>query len=324
MKKKYQVFVSSTYNDLKEERGRVFEAILAMEHIPVGMEYFGSRNRSSVEIIQNFLDQCDFQVTIIGTKYGSLISGSQISFTEMEYDYANEKRIPQLTFLQKSKDGYVSSKEAQKSIDRLKKFRAKAERLQCAFWQSASELERAVYQSLPKEIEDAKRPGWIRASDVGEFASLDLKSANNELAGVKSALDRYRRNVVESNRQRFEHNLLQTPSLTGLWQCQEKSTTLELIEYGGAIVSHFLTGTHEHWLHGVWTPEGKEAQVQIWRRERAPIAGTEKRQTVMFGRFHNVSDDLFHYEMFASDGKADLHHNYSEKLTWKRLTLLVA
>jgi hypothetical protein len=181
MKKKYQVFVSSTYNDLKEERGRVFEAILAMEHIPVGMEYFGSRNRSSVEVIQNFLDQCDFQVTIIGTKYGSLISGTQVSFTEMEYDYANANKIPQLTFLQRSKDGYVNSADTPKSIDRLTKFRNKAIKRQCAFWDTASALEREVYRALPKEIEEAKRPGWIRASDLVEFAASDLKETTNEL-----------------------------------------------------------------------------------------------------------------------------------------------
>jgi hypothetical protein len=114
------------------------------------------------------------------------------------------------------------------------------------------------------------------------------------------------------------------PSLSGFWQCQEKPTTIELLDYGGAIVSHFLTGSHEHWLHGTWAPEGKEAQIQIWRRERSPIAGNERRQTIMFSRFYNISEDMFHYEVFSSDGRADLNHNYSEHLTWKRLIPAVA
>lgn len=40
MKKKYQIFISSTYQDLKEERQAAVEAILKAGHIPAGMELF--------------------------------------------------------------------------------------------------------------------------------------------------------------------------------------------------------------------------------------------------------------------------------------------
>ena len=36
--KKYHIFVSSTYDDLKEERDAVMKAILRLEHIPIGIE----------------------------------------------------------------------------------------------------------------------------------------------------------------------------------------------------------------------------------------------------------------------------------------------
>src|SRR5260221_9292621 len=98
MKKKFQVFVSSTYTDLREERSRVFEAVLAMGHIPVGMESFFSTSESSAAVIRKFLDQCDYQITIIGTRYGSILESAQVSFTEMEYDYASSIKIPQLAF----------------------------------------------------------------------------------------------------------------------------------------------------------------------------------------------------------------------------------
>ena len=42
MEKKYQVFVSSTYEDLQEERKKVMEALLQMNCFPVGMEYFNA------------------------------------------------------------------------------------------------------------------------------------------------------------------------------------------------------------------------------------------------------------------------------------------
>jgi len=40
--KKYQIFVSSTYEDLKDERQAAVEAILLAGHIPAGMELFSS------------------------------------------------------------------------------------------------------------------------------------------------------------------------------------------------------------------------------------------------------------------------------------------
>jgi hypothetical protein len=41
-KKKLQVFVSSTYEDLKEERQVAVESILTAGHIPAGMELFAA------------------------------------------------------------------------------------------------------------------------------------------------------------------------------------------------------------------------------------------------------------------------------------------
>lgn len=47
---KYQVFVSSTFEDLKDERKEITQAILESDCIPVGMEMFQpliKLNRSS-------------------------------------------------------------------------------------------------------------------------------------------------------------------------------------------------------------------------------------------------------------------------------------
>lgn len=316
--KKFQIFVSSTYNDLKEERSRIYEAILAMGHIPVGMEYFGSRSKTSETVIKSFLDQCDFQITIVGTRYGSLIHGRNISYTEMEYDYAKEIEIPQIGFIHRLKGGYASTENSTKSTQLLGKFRDKVSRHQCAFWETPDQLVVEVQRALPKEIADCDRPGWVRGNDPA--LSSDYQKLSAELSGVKTAIDRFRKNVVENNRQRFELNLLPTPPIAGVWQCQEKATIIELFEYAGAIISHFLTGTHEHWLYGTWSPENSEVHTQTWRRERIAHNGTEKRLTIMFGRILDITPTSFLTEVFATDGKADLKNNYSEHLTWKRLT----
>ncbi len=54
MNKKLQVFVSSTYTDLIEERQAAVEAILDAGHIPAGMELFKA-GKSQMKTIKNGL-----------------------------------------------------------------------------------------------------------------------------------------------------------------------------------------------------------------------------------------------------------------------------
>ena len=52
MNKKLQVFISSTFIDLKEERQAAVSAILKAGHIPAGMELFKAADKSQWEIIK--------------------------------------------------------------------------------------------------------------------------------------------------------------------------------------------------------------------------------------------------------------------------------
>lgn len=52
-KKKLQIFISSTYTDLIEERQAAVEAILGSKHITAGMELFRAGNSSQLKAIKN-------------------------------------------------------------------------------------------------------------------------------------------------------------------------------------------------------------------------------------------------------------------------------
>ncbi|WP_348652950.1 DUF4062 domain-containing protein [Polyangium sp. y55x31] len=56
---KYQVFVSSTYTDLHDERERVIWGILNARHIPAGMENFTATNDRGWETIRRVIDLTD-------------------------------------------------------------------------------------------------------------------------------------------------------------------------------------------------------------------------------------------------------------------------
>ena len=78
MKRKLQVFISSTYEDLHDERQAAVEEILKCGHIPAGMELFGSVNKSQFEIIKKWIEDCDVFILILGGKYGSFSKDKRI------------------------------------------------------------------------------------------------------------------------------------------------------------------------------------------------------------------------------------------------------
>jgi len=98
MDKRYQVFVSSIYADLREERQHVIQALMEMDCIPSGMELFPAADEEQWQFIKRVIDDCDYYLLIIGGRYGST-TPEGISYTEKEYEYAIEKGIKVIAFL---------------------------------------------------------------------------------------------------------------------------------------------------------------------------------------------------------------------------------
>jgi hypothetical protein len=84
---RYQVFVSSTFADLQEERRGVIQTLMEISCIPAGMELFPAQDEEQLEFIKRVIDDCDYYLLIIGGRYGST-TAEGVSYTEQEYDYA--------------------------------------------------------------------------------------------------------------------------------------------------------------------------------------------------------------------------------------------
>src|SRR3954453_17427093 len=72
MKRKLQVFVSSTYTDLIDERQAAVAAILKAGHIPAGMELFTAGNKSQLEVVKQWIKESDVYLLLLGARYGSI------------------------------------------------------------------------------------------------------------------------------------------------------------------------------------------------------------------------------------------------------------
>ena len=103
------MFISSTYSDLKDERDRVFQTLLGMDCMPAGMELFPALDEEQLKFIKRIIDDCDYYILIIGGRYGS-VSPEGVSYTEKEYQYAIEKKIPVLAFLHEKPEDLPASK----------------------------------------------------------------------------------------------------------------------------------------------------------------------------------------------------------------------
>jgi uncharacterized protein DUF4062 len=84
LRRKLQVFVSSTFTDLIEERQAAVAAILKAGHIPAGMELFIAGDKSQMQTIERWIDESDVYMLILGGRYGSVEPSSGISYTELE------------------------------------------------------------------------------------------------------------------------------------------------------------------------------------------------------------------------------------------------
>ncbi|MGN1201207.1 MAG: DUF4062 domain-containing protein [Candidatus Caccovivens sp.] len=190
MEKKYQVFVSSTYTDLKDERKSIQETLLKLDCIPAGMENFVAEDKSQLEVIKKIIDLCDYYLLIIGGRYGSIDPETQKSYTEMEYEYAISKNIPVLVF---AVDENKTLKKDRKETDeekkvKLKQFRETALNNKLAgIWENKRKLIQIVSTSITKAINTIDRPGWIRGYNTNNNDANDRESL---LATIKKLEDK--------------------------------------------------------------------------------------------------------------------------------------
>ncbi|MBR5678232.1 MAG: DUF4062 domain-containing protein [Paludibacteraceae bacterium] len=189
MDKRYQVFVSSTFSDLKDERSKVMRTIMSMDCIPAGMELFPAMDEEQLEFIKRIIDDCDYYLLIIGGRYGS-VNEEGISYTEKEYDYAVQKGIPVLAFLHEDINAIPLGKSEVDSTKRelLLHFREKVAKGRLVqFWSNADDLNGKVAVSLSQTIKQHPAVGWVRANLQTSAESLQEENKlRRELAELKS------------------------------------------------------------------------------------------------------------------------------------------
>jgi hypothetical protein len=187
MDKRYQVFVSSTFADLKDERARVIQTLMEMDCIPAGMELFPAADEDQLAFIKRVIDDCDYYVVIVGGRYGTM-NADGVSYTEREYEYALERGLKVIALLHEDPEALPMGKSEGDPVirERLKGFRDRlADGRLVKFWTKSDDLPGLVALSLAKAIKMFPAVGWIRASQQPREELLeeitDLRRQNERL-----------------------------------------------------------------------------------------------------------------------------------------------
>ncbi|MEH6501478.1 MAG: DUF4062 domain-containing protein [Pseudoalteromonas distincta] len=182
MEKRHQVFISSTFSDLKDERSEIIQALLELDCIPAGMELFPATDGEAWELIKGVIDDSDYYCLVLAGRYGST-DATGVSFTEKEYDYAVAQKKPVMAFVHADTESLPASKTEKTELGRrkLEAFRAKVESAHHRKgWKSAAELGGLVSRSLVNIRKSNPAEGWVR----GRFAATEAMQI--ELANLRA------------------------------------------------------------------------------------------------------------------------------------------
>ena len=191
MNKKLQVFISSTYKDLIDERQAAVQAVLESGHIPAGMELFKAGNLSQLETIKKWINDSDVYMLILGGRYGSIEPISGKSYTQLEYEYALSKNIPVFSvvltdaFLLHKTELLGKNVFENDNPDLYKNFKNEVMSKIIKFVDDEKDIKISIFATIQEFINDYNLEGWIRGDyDYEELKNdyFDLKSRYNQLS----------------------------------------------------------------------------------------------------------------------------------------------
>jgi hypothetical protein len=184
--RRYQVFVSSTYLDLREARQAVTAALLECDAFPAGMELFPAADDDAWTLIKKVIDESDYYLLVIAGKYGSVDPAEGISFTEKEFDYAVSTNRPVMAFLH-GEPGSLKADLSERTEEAQKLLAAFREKVTAAkhvkYWTSPDQLAGQVALTYNKFTRLYPATGWIRADRATSTESLQA------LADARSRID---------------------------------------------------------------------------------------------------------------------------------------
>ena len=179
-----KIYISSTYSDLVEHRGQVYDILRKMRYDVIAMEDYVAADRRPLDKCLADVASCDLYVGIFAWRYGYIPPGQERAITELEYRQAGESGLERLIFLLDEDAPWPRSKMEKgtggEKIEALRRELMAAHLLQ--FFRSPEEL-----------------AGQVAAS-VAKWAWAQLDTDMDSLRARRDQIDRVRREMRERER----------------------------------------------------------------------------------------------------------------------------
>jgi hypothetical protein len=185
----FTVFVCSTFSDLSQEREGVLDAIRRLKLQHDSMEFFGARAEQPIETCLEEVRASDALVVIVGHRYGSIVPGLGISYSEAEYAEGFRLKKPCLVYM-RDDNVPILPRHMERDPEKLKLLERWKEALQSrhtvATFQDGGRLAVQVAADLARTIQDLEEVAKARATARTEGGIALLTEVNSVISDALS------------------------------------------------------------------------------------------------------------------------------------------
>lgn len=167
---KKTVFISSTYEDLKQHRAKLWDTISQYDVDIRGMEQFGARKSTPLETCLAEVEQSDIYIGIVALRLGSIDEKSGKSFTQLEYERARKLDKEILIYFLDKRNGLVTPKfiDFGENHEKLNAFKTTLRKRHTI---DTFVDENDLSDKLKRKLDDILTPKTEKAKELDEYSS---------------------------------------------------------------------------------------------------------------------------------------------------------
>jgi hypothetical protein len=213
MAKKYLVYISSSLEDLKNERRELVKVVTEIGAIPVSMDAFDISDKNEQRLIKKAIEECDYFLNLTAHKLTAHTCGALPGKTfaqELEFSWAEKCGVPVIALIIDEKARWKASKK-EKSPELLKVLETFKKRLRdCPHetWISQADLRQKAQSLLIRTMNLNPRRGWVPGAEaIDPSVANELSRLIFENESLKNQIRMEGGNLVSRVREQMKRAL---------------------------------------------------------------------------------------------------------------------
>ncbi|KAA8733225.1 DUF4062 domain-containing protein [Acinetobacter qingfengensis] len=184
--KRYYVYLSSFFDDVKVERLKLENCLLNLDTFPWGLHE--RRSSLNTALVRRQIDDSDYVIVLLGGKYGDL-SASGLSYLHLDFLYALNKQKIMISLVDMFPDKRSNQEQDQhpeliKKLDHFRQLLKKDSQYYYEF-KSTLDLESSMRRIFAQVVQTHPASGWIK---LNEHEAQDQASHINTSKFITTAV----------------------------------------------------------------------------------------------------------------------------------------